>query len=133
MSKSFDVVVPQEFVDYVERLSYEEASFRNIVLTYLDLHKTDVDDTAINNPVFQSYQKKFMEASTAYELAKSKITKDFVPECLKNHQVEWNLDFNTNTLTITVKCDCGVEVLNEYLAKSELKKEECECEDKAEE
>lgn len=122
MSKSFVVIVPQEFVNYVERLSYEESSLRNIIITYLDMHKSDTDDTAINNPIFQSYQKKYMDASTAYEIAKSKITKDFVPECLSNHQVNWNLDFNTNELTITVNCDCGIEVLDEYLlSKSEIK------------
>ena len=115
MAKELKIEVSQELVDYVERLSFEESSLKDIITTYLDIHKSDKDDTAINNPIFESYQRKYVAAKTEYELAKKKITAEYVPECLLNHQYDWSLDFSLNILTINVKCDCGIAALEEYL------------------
>lgn len=115
MSKTMTLEVNQELVNYIERLSYEEASYKDIILTMLEIHKGDADGSAVDNPVFRAYQEKYSKAKAEYELAKERITKEYIPDCLKNHQTDWNLDFETNVLTITVSCDCGVEALEEYL------------------
>lgn len=115
--KKLDLVVDQELVDYIERLSYEESSLKDIILTYLDAHKADADDSAVNNVVFASYQEKHFKAKTEYELAKQRVTHEYIPACLENHQYDWNLDYATNVLTITVYCECGIKALEEYLCK----------------
>lgn len=113
------VTVGQELVNYIERLSYEEASYKDIILTMLENHKNDADGSSIDNPVFKAYQDKYSNAKTEYELAKSKITAEYIPECLREHQCDWNLDYSTCKLTITVKCECGQAALEEYLACKE--------------
>ena len=115
MNKVLKLEVSQELVDYIERLSFEEASLKDIITTYLDLHKEDKDDSAINNPIFESYQKKYLAAKTEYELAKKRITAEYIPDCLLDQQYDWNLDFSSNILTINVKGESSVAVLNEYL------------------
>ena len=111
------VEVNQEMVNYVERLSYEESSYKDIITTMLEMHKGDPDGSAIDNPVFKAYQEKYAKAKAEYEMAKQQITRDFVPECLQDHQTDWNLDYATCELTITVYCDCGKAALEEYLCR----------------
>lgn len=113
--KTIKLPVNQELVNYVERLSYEEASYKDVILTLLDAHKGDTDGSAIDNPVFKSYQEKYASIKAEYEMAKNEVTNQYVPDCLAGHQYDWNLDFSTNELTITVRCDCGVAALEEYL------------------
>lgn len=115
MSKTIKVTVDQELVNYIERLSYEEAAYKDIILTLLETHKGDPDGSSVDNPVFRSYQEKYSKAKAEYELAKERITKEYIPDCLKDHQTDWSLDFGTNLLAITVSCDCGIEALEEYL------------------
>lgn len=119
-----EIRVDQQLVDYIERLSYEEASLKDIILTYMDAHKSDADDSAINNPIFKSYQDKYIAAKSEYEIAKNRITKEYIPTCIENHKYEWNLDFETNILTIEIKCDCGIEALKEYLCSLNSQKED---------
>lgn len=114
-NNKLEITVSQELVDYIERLSYEEASYKDIILTYMDAHKDDVDDSAVNSAVFKSYQDKHIKAKAEYELAKTKITNEYIPSCLVDHKYSWNLDYVTNILTITVECDCGIKALEEYL------------------
>lgn len=116
--KTITVTVNQELVDYIERLSYEEASYKDIIMTLLEAHKGDTDGSAIDNPVFKAYQEKYAKAKSEYELAKTQITKEYIPECIIDHKYDWNLDFSTNELTITVYCDCGVAALEEYLCQN---------------
>ena len=116
--KQITITVNQELVNYIERLSYEEASYKDIIVTLLEAHKNDADGSAIDNPVFKSYQEKYAKAKSEYELAKNQITKEYIPECLINHNYDWNLDFSTNELTITVNCDCGTAALEEYLCQN---------------
>ena len=115
--KKFTVEVNQELVNYIERLSYEESSYKDVIMTMLEAHKGDPDGSTIDNPVFKAYQEKYSRAKAEYELAKQKVTDEYIPDCLKEHQTEWNLDFATNVLTVSVLCECGEKVLEDYLCQ----------------
>ena len=122
MTNKKTVEVSQDLVNYIERLDYEATSYKDVILTLLDAHKGDTDGSAIDNPVFKSYQEKFSKIKAEYDLAKNQITQEYIPDCLKEHQVDWSLEYSTCLLTINVKCDCGVEALGKYL--DEMKKTE---------
>ena len=115
--KKYIVEVNQELVNYIERLSYEEASYKDVIMTMLEAHKGDVDGTVVDNPVFKSYQEKYSQVKAEYEMAKAQVTEEYVPDCFKEHRVEWSLDFNTNELTVSVLCDCGEKILEDYLCQ----------------
>ena len=123
-TNSITIVVDQELVDYIERLDFEYLSLKDIIVTYLDLHKTDTDDSAINNAVFTSYQNKYNKAKVEYELAKKQLTDQYIPSCLYDHKYSWSLDYSSNVLTITVECECGIKALEEYLCNSVSHQEE---------
>lgn len=115
--KSFTVNVNQELVNYIERLAYEESSYKDVIMTLLEMHKGDPDGSSIDNPVFKAYQEKYANAKAEYEMAKNQITEEYIPDCLKEHKTEWNLDFATGELKISVLCECGEKILEEYLCR----------------
>lgn len=115
--KTIKVSVNQELVDYVERLSYEEESYKDVIMTLLEAHKNDPDGSSIDNPTFKAYQEKYARAKAEYEMAKKEITNQYIPDCLLEHQHDWKLDFASNELTINVYCDCGIAALEEYLCQ----------------
>ena len=115
--KTYTVEVNQELVNYIERLSYEEASYKDVILTMLEAHQNDTDSSVIKSPVFRAYQEEYSRVKAEYEMAKKQITEEYIPDCLKDHRTEWNLDFTTNELTISVLCECGEKILEDYLCR----------------
>ena len=103
------IEIPENLASYIQRLSYEVESMKGIVSLLMENNRHDA--SFIQTPVFKGYSKELAEATAAFELAKSELEKSFVPEKLKGHNFNWNLDFATYELTIEVLCDCGLEVL----------------------
>ncbi len=71
---------------------------------------------ALENPktspvALEAYQKKQEAAVLAFEQAKRETEKKYVPEELfEKHTYDWSVNYNTDIMTVTVKCDCGVKV-----------------------
>lgn len=103
------IEIPEDVSSYIQRLSYEVESMKEIVSLLMENNRHD--SSFIQTPIFKEYSKELTEAIASFELAKSELEKNFVPEELKEHNYNWNLDFSTYELTIEVLCDCGLEVL----------------------
>lgn len=107
--KTIQVVIPEEIVNEIERCQYEVNSRQGVIDRYLERHMNDNDGSAIESAPFQHFMSLLSEAETEYEMAKERVTKEFVPDILKEHQIEWSLDFLTGIMTINILCDCEIE------------------------
>lgn len=109
--KTIVVEVPEEVVNETQRAGFEVDSRRGVIDRYMEKHMDDADESAINAKPFVYFMSLLTEAEAHFEMAKAMIEREYVPEYLKGHNYDWNLDYYTNTLTITVKCDCDIPEL----------------------
>lgn len=111
--KTVKIKLPQEVVNEVQRAGLEMSSRQGVVDRYFEKHMDDEDALAFGSKPFRHFMSLLAEAEAEFELAKEAITDEFMPEYLKNHECEWNLDYNTRIMTITIKCDCDIPELDE--------------------
>lgn len=89
------IIVDKETVTALHRAHYEYESYKDVVMSCLDLHRLDTDDSFLNSNIFKGYQDKAQKAFIAYNELKGDLEKKYE---LKN--TVWNLDFTTGELTI---------------------------------
>lgn len=104
MRKVF-VKCPEEICDELERLTYELSMEGNVIDRYLDRHFSDT--AALDAPIFKKYMESVAEKTTKYELMKEKITQEVLTD-LKDHEIEWNLNFLTEEIEVKILCDCEI-------------------------
>lgn len=97
--KNIDINV--EIVQEIERLHYAYENYKDIIMTCLDLHKLDIDDSFLESEVFTSYEHKMNKAFAEYNVAKSELENKYVPKEDREMGCMWNLNFATNQLEIT--------------------------------
>ncbi len=103
--------VTQELCDEIERAQYEVNSRQGVIDRYMEKHAKDADFSAIDSKPFQHFMSQLSYAEAELEMAKAEVTNTYVPEVLKSHNIQWNLDFASQELTIDVLCDCEIEGL----------------------
>lgn len=114
MSKQIKLNVSQETVNYLQRLNFEVMTRTEVITKLLEIHKDDIDDSLFVSKPFLKYSEELSRVKAEYELAKVEVEKTYVPEVLHGHTFNWNVDFQTNEMTIDVLCECGVKALEEY-------------------
>lgn len=110
--RTVKIELPQEAVNEAQRTGLEMISRQGVIDRYFEKHMNDDDSSAIDSKPFQHFMSLLAEAEAEFELAKDAITEKFMPEYLKNHECEWNLDYNTRIMTIDIKCDCEIPELD---------------------
>lgn len=109
--KTITLPVSEKDVNEVQRAGFEVDGRRGVIDRYLEKHMNDSDESAINSKPFNHFMSLLCEAEAHYELAKQQIETTYVPEVLKGHSYNWNLDFAAKEITINVLCDCEIEGL----------------------
>ena len=105
---NFELDINKETANYLERLTYETTSIKDILNHIVTAHKDDPDDSVIKSPVWVGYEAKFQKANTEYILAKDKFTEELRPRViektgLKNPNFSWRItDFNRRVVEVTV-------------------------------
>jgi len=74
----------------------------------IENHKSDMDDSVLSSPAFVNYHKELSEKQAEYELAKTEMTKVYIPKDLDNYN--WNLDFGTHILTVDAPDDYELNI-----------------------
>ena len=105
-----EIKLPEEVVNTVQRAAFEYETYRDNIAFLLDTRRDD--ESLLDSPNFKRYCKLQAEAKATFELAKQEVEKMCVPADLAGHRVEWNLDYATQIVTLTVKCECGIAILN---------------------
>ena len=110
--KQIKLVVTQEMVNYLQRLSFEVQTREEIITKLLETHKDDIDGSLFTSKPFLKYSEELSRIKAEFELAKSEVENIYIPEVLRGkHKYNWNVDFMTNELTIDVLCECGIEAI----------------------
>lgn len=104
MEKIYKYEVNQETVNMIQALHYEVATRKEIINFILSQ-----PNISLNKDLFDQYHKELVEFTAKYDTAKNELQKACIPEALRKHQINWNLDFTDNELVVTQLCDCEVE------------------------
>lgn len=107
--KTITVLVDQQDINEVQRAGFEVDGRRGVIDRYLEKHMNDVDESAINSKPFIHFMSLLCESEAHYELAKQRLEENYIPDFLKGHSYNWNLDYATKEMTITVLCDCAID------------------------
>lgn len=110
--KTLVIEIPEETVNELQRCEFEINARQGVIDRYLDKHMKDNDSSAIESKPFKHFMSLLAEAEAEFELAKNKVTEEFLPEYLKGHECDWIVDYTTKNMTITVKCNCDIPELN---------------------
>lgn len=101
MSKVDYVDIPKEVVNEVERFYYDYESYKDVIATCLEMHQMDQDMAFLDSNIFKGYQKQAAEAFSGYNIAKGQLDQ-YIPDKYADKTYNWNLNFATNQLEITV-------------------------------
>lgn len=95
MDKNKEIIIdiPEEIVNFIQRLDIECQSYKNII-SYILIH----NDVNISNERFKQYQENYQKTLYAFEIAKQELEKKYVLNNFSN--CSWRLDYKTNSLFI---------------------------------
>lgn len=96
------VLVDEEVVADIQLKQMEYETRAAIVREFLTEHQLDTDDRALTSPVFTRFQKDTAKSRLVWERAKDQMALKFIPDNLKDKVKNWNLNYGTNELTLTV-------------------------------
>ena len=97
-NNTITVIVSEEDRNTVQRADIERSSRRDILIYLMQHPEVDISEERK-----QEYQKEYDEKYFAFEQAKSMIENKYVFPNGKNKQLNWNLDYSSCELTITLK------------------------------
>ena len=92
-------------LNHIQRTMYEHNAMQSVISMYLNDHANDADSRALDTPIFKAYQDRYAKKAMEYDNEKNALTEKYVPEDIKNVSYEWNVNFVTGQLEITVKDD----------------------------
>lgn len=105
------IELPQETVNEVQRAGLELNARQGVIDRYLEKHMNDENSEAIDSKPFKHFMSLLAESESEFELAKDAITREYIPDYLQSHNVEWELDYATRIMTINILCDCDIPEL----------------------
>lgn len=103
--KTVKIEVNQETANYIQSVSMEVSSRQTLLNTISQLQ-------GVNSPAFSDYQKEFFTFDGEFQLIKERLQEIYIPESLRNAGINWDLDFQTNLITITPTSAKGLELIN---------------------
>lgn len=107
--RKYLVKCPEELNLELQRLNYELSMENTVIDRFIDRHFNDPE--ALDSPIFMKYAKSVAEKTAEYEMLKDHITNDVLTG-IRGHDADWNLDFSTGDITITVRCNCEIPFLD---------------------
>lgn len=104
-SKIVKIEVSQETVNYVQAIGLEVESRKSLLSSI-------AERLGIKSVQFKEYEEELVKFNSEFELIKEHLKNIYIPEELRdNHQLQWNLNYQTNILTVEVLCDCGIALV----------------------
>lgn len=90
------IKIAKEQSNYIEALQYNLERTKEIV-AYMLSHDYDTHTKA-----FEEWDKDNQKDYVAYQTAKGELEKEYIAPCpeFKGKKTNWNLDFETSTLTV---------------------------------
>ena len=93
----FKITIPQELVDYIQRIGRDVDSRVYLIDRLFDMHKYDEDTQVFDSVPFQKYTKEFEELKTEYDLAVKELGNKLIPIVaektgIKEPKFDWFID-----------------------------------------
>ena len=107
------VELPENIVDELQRTDLELKARQGVIDRYFEKHMKDTDASALESKPFNHFMTLLAESEAGFEMLKDGVSVNFVPAFLKEHEIEWSVDYATKDMTIVVKCDCIIPELEE--------------------
>lgn len=106
--RTVEIVVPTEVSEALERCQYELNARESVIDRLFEKHKDDTDSSIVESAPFKHFMSELASTKAEYEMLMDRVSKELVPEYLRDHTIQWTLDFYTHILSITVSCDCPI-------------------------
>ena len=103
--RQYRIELDQNVVTYIERLNYEYETLKDNV-AYMVQH---FGEHFLEGDLFRQYQDRQIRARINFEQGREEIYEKFVPEKLKQHRINWQIDYRRRLLIVTQFCDCEVD------------------------
>lgn len=103
--RNVKIEVNQETVNYIQSVSMEDSARQTLLNTISQLQGT-------GSTAFKDYQKEFFAYNAEYQLIKERLQEIYIPEKLRNAGVDWDLNFQTNIITVTPTNQIGIDLIN---------------------
>ena len=100
--KEIKLQIPEEVVNSIQLKDFETVSMQAVITNLLETHALDTDTRLIESPVFVGYQAKLSKVRQEFEQAKDKMLAEYVDADTRAKVTNWNLDYNSCTLTLQV-------------------------------
>jgi hypothetical protein len=101
--REIKIQIPEEVVNRIQLKDFEAVSMQAVITNMLESHALDADTTIIDSPVFVGYQNRLVKVRKDFEEAKDAMLITYVDEVTRTAVTNWNLDYNSCTLTLQVK------------------------------
>ena len=105
----FKITIPQELVDYVQRLGRDVDSRVYLIDRLFENHRNDEDTTMFDSVPFKKYQKEFEELKAEYDIAVKQLGDKLIPFVQKETGIDeprfdWKIeDFSSLEVIITMR------------------------------
>jgi len=107
--ETFKITIPQELVDYVQRLGRDVDSRVYLIDRMFYNHRNDEDTNMFDSVPFKKYQKEFEELKAEYDMAVDKLGEKLIPFVVEKTGIEdpkfdWKIDdFTSLEVEITMR------------------------------
>lgn len=117
----FKIELHQDLVTYMQRLYHEESAKERIVREIISWG----NEKELDEDYFINYHRELLKSHIQYEYAKILLERMILPpKLISVHDYSWDLDFQTNVMTVRVRCECGGKL---FYNSDFIECEGCEC------
>ena len=107
--KRFEVTVKEELVNYIERLAFEVEGMKKVVKEIiLDGQSNPL---ILEGEAFKKYEQRYHERNAAFEVAKTNLQNDYIPDDLQPLVTQWNLDYGTGVFSFEADVPDDYEIV----------------------
>ncbi len=101
--KTMKVQVNEDVVNDIQLKDVEAQMSKEVIVQIIESHKFEEDTSFMESPVFKAYQKDSADKQIAFEKAKNDMAESNIPAHLRDSVKEWNLNYFTCELTLTIQ------------------------------
>ncbi len=92
-----EIEIPESVVTFIMRLNTDYKGYQEIIKYILTHPKLTISEKQFND-----YQKQYLNAAYAFELAKQEIEKKYIDD-LYPDKISWTLNYKNNILEVKIK------------------------------
>lgn len=105
------IILPSEVVKGIEQADLRATALKDLVSSLMEKHANDPDNSFIGSPGFQQLLNQYAEANGDYKKKKLVIEPKYVPQEEGYVAQNWNLNYESCTLTVEYAEQSGLHTV----------------------